>query len=491
MNLQIKNRVAVRQKLEVSVLDPSIALDSSSSRTGQQISGDYLEVVKTALADEEAETKLVIPLPAPPTVNSKIGTTRGEQDLENGDQVPPSGKLDKGRDIQIPSTEQLPDERKVPLLAAAANPALKGIRDEKTRLALDAESRAEDVDFKSSSFDAMPVSAFGAAMLRGMGWNDTGQEEEARKFKLDAIMEARDARLGLGARPAPPSAKDRKRLERSSTVPVAPGDAASVAKRRRTTAQLDEWKSTAQQQQQQQQEQRQRVEEGDIVVVVPSSSGASSGHGSAGETAVTLIGHRARVLQIRGVPGLNCIRVRLESPSQAVAAALDETETPAKTPSKRPEQEGDAVIVPRSCVEAVDAEELRTRPFVEYSAQTHRQGRRDGDSSNLSLTDGIRTGDGRGREERTYKQDKKDKKNKKDKKDKKDRKERDRDEELWLRAGLRVRIVSRKVDGPGAYLQKATIEDVDAHGLASLRLDSSNNGHVIEGTNYNVGFELV
>lgn len=69
---------------------------------------------------------------------------------------------------------------------------------------LDLAAHASDLDFKSEIYQSVPVVEFGAALLRGMGWNgDAGKTEAEKK------LEQRQRRLGLGAAPMPgPPGKD-------------------------------------------------------------------------------------------------------------------------------------------------------------------------------------------------------------------------------------------------------------------------------------------
>ncbi|RYH28571.1 hypothetical protein EON65_11660, partial [archaeon] len=128
------------------------------------------------------------------------------------------------------------------------------------------EAHADDLDFRSEVFEAIPVEEFGAALLRGMGW--TGEKSEAEKK-----LEQRQRRLGLGAAPLPiPGKKGQVPLPNPTTQPPASSS--------RDNNGLD----------------------GKVVVIQDEK----------------LFGLRGVVRQARGVPGLNMIRVEMESTGEMV-----------------------------------------------------------------------------------------------------------------------------------------------------------------------------
>eukprot|EP00898_Chlorokybus_atmophyticus_P008753 jgi/Chlat1/887/Chrsp107S01325 len=71
-----------------------------------------------------------------------------------------------------------------------------------------------DVD----AYDAMPVEAFGEAMLRGMGWEKGKPVGRNSKAVVDPIEYVpREGRLGLGATPKPPEQREKKYIKPGET----------------------------------------------------------------------------------------------------------------------------------------------------------------------------------------------------------------------------------------------------------------------------------
>jgi len=159
-----------------------------------------------------------------------------------------------------------------PLLLASLDPSLLEIKDDEARFKKDIELRADDMDFKSDRYKAIPVEEFGAALLRGMGWEGYNKEDEASSKKYDDPIKPRAPRLGLGAAPKPPEAKK--------------GD-------KRANKELeDEWNKKARDKLS-----KQKLNEGDLIWIRDPQ----------------YAGRKARVLAVQGVPGLDKIRVRLEN----------------------------------------------------------------------------------------------------------------------------------------------------------------------------------
>jgi hypothetical protein len=65
-----------------------------------------------------------------------------------------------------------------PLLLSSLDPSLLDIKDDEKRFKKDIELRADDMDFKSDKYKEIPVEEFGAALLRGMGWEGYSKEDE-------------------------------------------------------------------------------------------------------------------------------------------------------------------------------------------------------------------------------------------------------------------------------------------------------------------------
>lgn len=101
--------------------------------------------------------------------------------------------------------------------AASAAVAADGDRE---RLAADLSWRAADVDARGDAYDAVPISEFGAAMLRGMGVTEAVLSAETAGDGGGGGGRARPQGLGLGAQLAPQLEAD----GRKRGGPVRPGD---------------------------------------------------------------------------------------------------------------------------------------------------------------------------------------------------------------------------------------------------------------------------
>jgi G patch domain/KOW motif-containing protein len=69
-------------------------------------------------------------------------------------------------------------------------------------------------------YEKIPIEAFGAALLRGMGWKEGEAVGKNKNGLLEPILQKpRPHLLGLGAAPAPPiPSKDNKKIEKKSTI---------------------------------------------------------------------------------------------------------------------------------------------------------------------------------------------------------------------------------------------------------------------------------
>lgn len=106
------------------------------------------------------------------------------------------------------------------LLEQAMIPGLAEVEGEDAKFKHDLGHRAEDFGARSKSYVDVPVSEFGAALLRGMGWagpqGDDGSGGGGGASALGQNAEPRHHRLGLGAQPKPPEEVLRARAKRPS-----------------------------------------------------------------------------------------------------------------------------------------------------------------------------------------------------------------------------------------------------------------------------------
>ena len=163
--------------------------------------------------------------------------------------------------------------KKKPILMANIPKELLVLDNDDDRYKADILLRAEDVNFRSAIYDDVPVEQFGAAVLRGMGWNPS--EPNQKTGKNDEPIVPRVSRLGLGAAPKPGEKKhgsktakpgekkDKQELDNAAWV-------------KKAVSKLD----------------KQHLYENDLIWIRDPS----------------YVGVRAKVVQVNGVPGLDRIR---------------------------------------------------------------------------------------------------------------------------------------------------------------------------------------
>lgn len=313
-------------------------------------------------ADKRARGPLVIPLA--PALSSSASASAEPADLTQRaarELLAELGQRDADADSLViaPSEAAGARGKRRPLLLANIAPEVVGAAGEEEKFRVDLAMRAPDVDVHSASYQAIPVESFGAALLRGMGWH--GEREEGA---AEARKEGYSNRLGLGAVAKPPDAKHAHK----------PGNRASS----------EAWALRGEER-----VRAQTLREGDLVWL----------------RAEGLAGVRARVVAVRGVAGLDRVRVLLEdgrtTEVRRAEAVLEEPAGPAP------------------------ATEPSTAPSIAPSTEAQ--------ESALSV-------------EVTQPSN-------------------------WLRAGIRVRVVSRRASS-AAYLAKGTVTDVFMAGAeGALLLD--------------------
>ena len=107
--------------------------------------------------------------------------------------------------IPLPSNLFRPSERKEEddqkkkksILQQQVFPGMEKLRSESDKLKLELSFRPTENNVTSDKYEKVPVSAFGAAMLRGMGWKGKIDEK-------DETIQPRGRRVGLGAAAKPP-----------------------------------------------------------------------------------------------------------------------------------------------------------------------------------------------------------------------------------------------------------------------------------------------
>ena len=340
------------------------------------------------------------------------------------------------RNLSIPlngSSDILKTQKSTPLLMQNLAPELISIKDEDQRFKADVLMRPDDMNVRSDAYISVPVEDFGAAMLRGMGWSDPTANEKSADSGTKGLVGfenqvPRENRLGLGAMARPPDAKD---------------------KRRGTKEQRDQ-KNKDWDKKVEKSLKKQQLNEQDFVWLRDP----------------LYAGRRARIVAVRGVPGLDRIRVILET-------------------------NGMHVEVKRSDAVLLSIEELNDRPYVQVAPAVDApkldtstkffglvNNNKDIPSSQSHNNSMKSSGNKRDREgnESTISVDKKQQKlNKESHPSSSSGVVSD-----WLMNGIRVRIVSKKVEASSSstcYLCRGCIIDVPGKSIATVQLED---GRVLE-----------
>jgi G patch domain/KOW motif-containing protein len=303
-----------------------------------------------------------------------------------------------------------------PLLLRNRPQGLADVKDERLRFHKDVEQRPELDD---AQYRQVRIEDFGAAMLRGMGWKDDAPTREDGKAAPRAfVTEARPAQLGLGAMPKP-ELRDQVRAKSSSSSSAWLCDDAVV----RVIAGRHE-----------------------------------------GEVAV--------VKQADGVPGLNNVVLYLDPGADAgLLAALPE------------------VMVSRSAVQLVGGSGAGLLPEgaallrrVQHERAAARAAAEAAERSLRPAPEAAPAADsgsedsGSGRDRHPSKKSRKEEKKRRKKEQKRKTKHHKRshsdsscsDERhgigsrtaCWLRAGIRVRVVSRSLGAGAHYAHKGVVQDI-------------------------------
>jgi len=210
------------------------------------------------------------------------------------------------------------------------------IDDDTIKYQRDLKHRAKDVSVHSESYVFVPISEFGAAMLRGMGWKGGGgggadQNTKSKNGDKNVMNAPRPHRLGLGATSLPPSMKNNNNKINSNQTSSRRhyarkggkmNDRAMIEKEeeeeRMYKAKLEELKR---------QDVQKSLQIGSIVRVRDE------------------INKRAKMVKISGVPGLNRVLIRYEG------GHID-------------------VSVRRSSVVLIERKELEDDPFLDQVTST-------------------------------------------------------------------------------------------------------------------------
>ena len=334
------------------------------------------------------------------------------------------------------------------------------LNDDDIKYKRDLEHRAEDIGVDSESYVAVPISEFGAAMLRGMGW--TGEDDNKKKTTENIVP--RPHRLGLGATKLPSSLSDAVNgSQHQGTVTskrhYARKGGSMVDRAHLEKEEEEERKWKLLQEEKRKKDLQVTLQMGSIVKVRKED-------GRVGRS-------RAKLVKVSGVPGLNRVLVRFE---------FDREDTSVK--------KSDLVLVDRHELEETpfqsESGSLDNRTFedTENSHCKEKKGKSSSKRSRSRSRSFDRESDKRHKDRKRKKHaDHKDRHLKEERKDhkyvvKKNYEEDSRSDQSWLIPNIRVRIISKKIGGGKFFKEKGVVIDVLKKGSeAIVQLD---NGQVID-----------
>ena len=151
-------------------------------------------------------------------------------------------------------------------------------------------------DTSEDAYEQVPVSQFGAALLRGMGWVEEADATKKKASSSEGAM-PRPHRLGLGAIPKAEMADD------NNMPSVLSGR--KNKKKKLTVAQLQQQEEYERKRELLKKQDKQRtLQVGSIVYL---TGGEERGKNNSQQQE-----HRAKAIQLQGVPGLNMVSVQME-----------------------------------------------------------------------------------------------------------------------------------------------------------------------------------
>lgn len=255
-----KRKVLVGTDSKLTADDNTVKVEAILSIEDNQVQGIEIE-----------KGPLIIPLQPPLNPTLSIDEIAAQELLAEAKNEG-KAKQDSGMIIG-PIGNTSVGTKKQPLLLANVAPELLNIEDDVVRYKMDVSMRPEDIDAKSESYVAVPIEEFGAALLRGMGWEGpTADSEEKGKKGYELVV--RESRLGLGATAKPPDESHKKgRNTKNNKI-------------------TEEWKKKAEEALK-----NQKLKVGDIVWLRDP----------------LYVSQKGRVTAVKGVPGLDRIRVTLNS----------------------------------------------------------------------------------------------------------------------------------------------------------------------------------
>lgn len=357
---------------------------------------------------------------------------------------------DNDQDNVIPNNSSSSSQKKGPLLQRFLSKDILNCKTDDDRFKIDILSRPDDLHVKSTSYENVPVEEFGAALLRGMGWD--GKTFEQMKSKEEKLKQ-RPFRLGLGADPKD-MIDDLKNKNKKANNQSDPNQKTNPQKLKEQQKKLELQKLKEKQQQ--------RLPGMFLIndyVICKDDEYRDI---------------RAKVLQTQGVPGLSRIRVQLE-------------------------QTGDVVDISRHSLLLLDPLSVKLNPLIfpeqdileskesEQPTYFGLKGKPQPSATGTSSSGGGKVEDEEGEDplsmftkaapglntiNNNNEDDNKSKKKEKLNEENNNNEKTKTNAISWIRPGIRVKLISKKIADGKFYLQKGTIIDVVSQGVATIRFDN-------------------
>ena len=350
-----------------------------------------------------------------------------------------------------------------------------------------------DISVKSQVYKTVPISEFGAAMLRGMGWSGDHGGKNSRgnakndNTKNDLTVMPRPSRLGLGATPKI-RAEDDDALDTHSRRHRRPRRQDQMHRDERLKQQQDELER--ERQKQLAMDKQRNLQIGSIVrVVTVFPDGSNYNRLSQREN------RRAIIHKLTGVPGLNMIMIKYEKEATTTKVKKGSIELIRRSNlEKNPFVEGKVDKIDNDKKYKFDTKDSNQVKSVRLNCEgDERRYEKTKDKKSTSCSKSIDpddSGDSHRQEKKTKKRRDRDDNHRsrgndhdhRHKRRKDDsgrslknmsssyrRKESDDGPNTWLVSNIRVRIVSSKY-GRSVYKEKGVVVDVTRKGVATLKM---------------------
>jgi type II secretory pathway pseudopilin PulG len=440
-------------------------------------------VVKTEdTTSGSATVSAVSATPTPATIKSS-----SDEDQAAIKALERDAAVAQGKGVDWNGAGDANDGAKKRVIAANGDTFQRGgkVDDDQKKFEADIDELPQDISVRSQVYKSVPISEFGAAMLRGMGWNgnNNNNNDNNRNKKnqaSDVTTMPRPSRLGLGATP---------KIMGSGDLP----DTHSRRRPRRHDQVQREERLKQQQEEMEKERQRQVSLDKQRVLQVGSIVYALQKEGRR---------KRAVLKKLTGVPGLNMILVHCEGDSRPIKIKKGSIELVPRTDlNERPYRhaaEEDEEAPPRKSSRSSEKDNTTTRRTTKAaddrnhrdSERRDRGDRRSTDRERDTIDDDRRRDRDRDRDrqhsDRDRDRDRDRHKRKRDDERRRDDEKRHRSKQSsssaaaassssWLIPNIRVRVISSRY-GDTTYKQKGVVVDVTRKGVATLTMG---NGQVI------------